>query len=196
MQAHPYGEHAVLIDCEPEEVGGWTLTARSLAPGAGDVVPGARTVLLDGVDVERTLRSLAEAAPAAVAASSTRMVELPTVYDGPHLLAVARMWGCTTREVARTHRSLEFEVAFCGFMPGFAYLSGLPAELQVPRLASPSPRVRAGAVGLAGGYTGVYPAASPGGWQQIGHTETTLWDPRQDPPALLTPGTKVRFVDA
>lgn len=195
MQAHPYGQHAVLLECDPGEVSGWSTTARALVPAALDVVPGARTVLVDGVDVPTTLRLLVGATPAETKKEADRGVVLPTSYDGRHLDDVARLWNCTSAEVVRTHQGLEFEVAFCGFAPGFAYLTGLPAELEVPRLATPLPRVPAGAVGLAGRYTGVYPTASPGGWQLIGRTDAVLWDLAQDPPALLTPGTKVRFVD-
>ncbi len=195
MQAHPYGEHAVLIECDPDEVGGWAATAQLLAPAALDVVPGARTVLIDGVDVVATLGLLADATPAELKVAAHREVQLPTVYDGRHLDEVARLWNCTSEEVAKTHQSLVFEVAFCGFAPGFAYLTGLPADLEVPRLSTPLPRVPAGAVALAGRYTGVYPTASPGGWQLIGRTDAVLWDLAQDPPALLRPGTTVRFSD-
>lgn len=94
------------------------------------------------------------------------------------------------------HRNTEFVVAFCGFAPGFAYLSGLPHELRVPRLEEPRSKVPPGSVGLAGPYTGVYPRSSPGGWQLIARTRERLWDVDRDPPALLAPGTRVRFVTA
>jgi KipI family sensor histidine kinase inhibitor len=97
-------------------------------------------------------------------------------------------------EVIARHLATEFRVAFCGFAPGFGYLTGLPAELAVPRLATPRPRVPAGSVGLAGAYTGIYPSASPGGWLLIGRTDVVLFDVAADPPALLGPGARVRFV--
>jgi KipI family sensor histidine kinase inhibitor len=87
-------------------------------------------------------------------------------------------------------------VAFCGFAPGFAYLRGLPAAWAVPRLAVPRARVPAGSVALAGGYAGIYPSASPGGWRLVGRTAVTLFDVRREPPALLSPGTRVRLVTA
>ena len=93
------------------------------------------------------------------------------------------------------HGAVEFVSAFCGFAPGFAYLSGLPEELYVPRLDEPRSKVPPGSVGLAGQFTGVYPRSSPGGWQLIARTEETLWDLERDPPALLSPGTRVRFTD-
>ena len=104
--------------------------------------------------------------------------------------------GVDAAEVARIHRETEFMVAFCGFAPGFAYCTGLPADLAVRRRSEPRARVPAGAVALAGEFTSVYPSASPGGWQLIGSTTLEVW--RDDPtrPALLAPGHRVRFVDA
>jgi len=98
------------------------------------------------------------------------------------------------REVARVHAGTEFRVAFCGFAPGFGYLTGLPARCDVPRRPTPRTAVPAGSVALAGPYTGVYPRSSPGGWQLIGTTDLVLWDPARVPAALLSPGARVRFV--
>jgi len=100
----------------------------------------------------------------------------------------------TSAEAALTHASVEYTVSFCGFSPGFAYCTGLPEELWVPRRDDPRPRVEAGAIGLAGEFTGVYPSASPGGWRLVGRTSAALWDTDRVEPALLTPGTRVRFV--
>ncbi|GAA3308229.1 hypothetical protein GCM10020295_69690 [Streptomyces cinereospinus] len=122
------------------------------------------------------------------------MVELPVRYDGPDLADVAALWGVSEPEVARIHAGTEFRVAFCGFAPGFGYLTGLPPHCHVPRRATPRTAVPAGSVALAGPYTGVYPHASPGGWQLIGSTDAVLWDPARVPAALLSPGTRVRFV--
>jgi KipI family sensor histidine kinase inhibitor len=163
---------------------------------AADVVPAARTVLFAGVPdlagLEESLRDWVsdERTPEP---GTGRLVEVPTVYDGPDLDAVARHWEVTTREVVELHTSTEMLVAFCGFAPGFAYCTGL--ERSVPRLDEPRTRVPAGAVGLADQFTGVYPSASPGGWQLVGRTELVLWDERRDPPATLVPGTRVRFVE-
>lgn len=163
---------------------------------AADVVPAARTVLFAGVpdlaDLEASLGgwTTGERAPGTGAGE---LVEVPTVYDGPDLDSVARHWEVTTREVVELHTSTEMVVAFCGFAPGFAYCTGL--ERPVPRLDEPRTRVPAGAVGLADLFTGVYPSASPGGWQLVGHTDLVLWDERRDQPATLAPGTRVRFVE-
>jgi KipI family sensor histidine kinase inhibitor len=100
----------------------------------------------------------------------------------------------TADEVVATHTASDLVVAFCGFAPGFAYCTGLPERLAVPRLDSPRARVPAGSVGLAGPFTGVYPTESPGGWRLLGRTDLVLWDEERDPPATLSPGTAVRFV--
>jgi KipI family sensor histidine kinase inhibitor len=127
------------------------------------------------------------------------VVELPVRYDGPDLAEVALLTGLGTAEVVVAHTSAEFTVAFTGFAPGFAYLRGLPEALHVPRRSEPRTRVEAGSVGLAGVYSGVYPRVSPGGWQLIGRLDPEappLWDTDRAEPALLRPGTRVRFREA
>jgi KipI family sensor histidine kinase inhibitor len=162
-----------------------------------DVVPGARTLLLDGL--RRPHEAAAEIAgwvlrPSAPTAGAT--VELRCRYGGPDLAEVARSWGVNEEEVAAIHTSLAHRVAFCGFAPGFAYIAGLGERWQVRRRPAPRAAVPAGSVALAGTYTGVYPRSSPGGWQLIGHTDEILWDLSRRPPALLSPGTTVRFLAA
>ncbi|WP_459753520.1 5-oxoprolinase subunit PxpB [Streptomyces sennicomposti] len=160
-----------------------------------EIVPAARTVLLDGLaEPDRAARELAAATVPPAAPRGERVVELPVRYDGPDLADVAARWGVAEEEVARVHAATEFRVAFCGFAPGFGYLTGLPERCHVPRRATPRTAVPAGAVALAGPYTGVYPRSSPGGWQLIGTTDAVLWDPARVPAALLSPGTRVRFV--
>jgi KipI family sensor histidine kinase inhibitor len=165
---------------------------------AEDIVPGARTVLVDGVPDPAALAArLPEWKPAdpdAVSPASGRLVEVEVVFDGPDLATVAGHWACAEEAVVQRLRDTEFRVAFCGFAPGFGYLTGLPDELAVPRLADPRTRVPAGSVGLAGRYAGIYPTASPGGWLLVGHTDARLFDVDARPPALLIPGTRVRFV--
>jgi KipI family sensor histidine kinase inhibitor len=158
---------------------------------AVDIVPGARTVLVDGVpDPAALAATLRDWRPGPAAALPDRLVEIAASFDGPDLDRVAERWGA---DVVAVMRDTEFRVAFCGFAPGFAYLSGLPPERAVPRLDSPRGKVPAGSLGLAGPYAGIYPTASPGGWLLIGHTEVELFDVDASPPALLTPGTRVRF---
>jgi len=158
---------------------------------ATDIVPGARTVLVDGVpDPAALADTLRDWRPGRRPTGTDRLVEIAVTFDGPDLDAVAERWG---RDVPAVIRDTEFRVAFSGFAPGFAYLSGLADELAVPRLETPRSKVPAGSLGLAGPYAGIYPTASPGGWLLIGHTDVSLFDVTADPPALLTPGTRVRF---
>jgi KipI family sensor histidine kinase inhibitor len=167
-------------------------------PGVLDVVPGARTVLVDG-DPPGISRAALEAAIAAhdpaagAAAGETGHVELAVTYDGADLGDVAARAGLTTDEVVALHTGGEFVVAFCGFTAGFAYLTGLPPELRLPRLDEPRTAVPAGSVAIAEEFTGVYPRRSPGGWRLLGRTEADLWNTTRPAPALLTPGTRVRF---
>lgn len=169
--------------------------ARSKDLGVAEIVPAARTVLFDGVVAPDALRAALSGWVEGRELPPGPVVEVPTTYDGQDLGFVAEAWGCTPAEVAARHAATEFVSAFCGFAPGFAYLAGLPPELAVPRLASPRPRVPAGSVALAGEFCGVYPTASPGGWRIIGRTSVALWDLDRAEPALLAPGTRVRFVD-
>lgn len=168
--------------------------ARALPVTADEVVPGAATVLFDGVDDLDGLRELLADWSPGERAKPGRLVELEMRYDGPDLEALAEAWGTDVDGVAARHGAVEYVAAFGGFAPGFAYLDGLPAELAVPRLDSPRARVPAGSVGLAGTWCGIYPRESPGGWRILGTTDAVLWDQDREPPALLAPGTRVRFV--
>src|SRR5262245_55778844 len=144
---------------------------------AVEIVPGARTVLVDGVpDAAALIGALRTwPAPALPVPNDETTVTIPTRYDGPDLADVARRWGVTAGEAVDLHSAIEFRVAFCGFAPGFAYLTGLPAHLQVPRLDAPRVAVPAGSVAVAGPYCAVYPNASPGGSRLIGHTDMALF---------------------
>ena len=161
-----------------------------------EIVPAARTVLLDGLARPELVAAQFEGwQPRLSAPPEGAVVTVPTRYDGEDLAEVAALWGVSAAEAVRIHTGGEYRVAFCGFAPGFAYLTGLPERYAVPRRASPRTRVPAGSVALAGGYTGVYPSASPGGWQLLGRTDLPVWDLGRDPAALLLPGTRVRFVE-
>ncbi|MEW2289841.1 5-oxoprolinase subunit PxpB [Streptomyces sp. NPDC047841] len=202
MRALPVGDDALLVEVasgqEAQAVHAELLRRR--AEGSltvREIVPAARTVLLDGLaEPARWAAELTGARVPRVPARARELVELPVRYDGPDLAAVAAHWQVPQHEVARVHAGTEFTVAFCGFAPGFGYLTGLPERYHVPRRATPRTAVPAGGVALAGPYTGVYPRSSPGGWQLIGTTDAVLWDPARVPAALLEPGTRVRFVPA
>ncbi|MCK7624869.1 5-oxoprolinase subunit PxpB [Streptomyces sp. RS10V-4] len=201
LRALPVGEHGLLVELDRAEDAG-ALHAELLRRAAGgtlpavrEIVPAARTVFLDGLaDPGALAAELPGWRVPPPAAGDRPAVEIPVRYDGPDLAEVAALWGVTAEEVVRLHAGTAFRVAFCGFAPGFGYLTGLPERLGVPRRATPRTRVPAGSIGLAGPYTGVYPRSSPGGWQLIGRTDAVLWDPRREPAALLAPGTPVRFV--
>jgi KipI family sensor histidine kinase inhibitor len=160
---------------------------------AVEIVPAASTVLLSGItDLKRAREALERIRPQEVH-TSVREIEIPVRWDGEDLAEVRERWGEAPGERLRNTR---FTVAFCGFAPGFAYLTGLPHEFELPRRATPRTRVPQGSVATAGPYVGVYPRATPGGWNLLGHTEAILFDPARAEPALLTPGTRVRFRDA
>lgn len=192
----PYGERAALVEVD-SAVQGAALAAWARASGvaAEEIVPAARTVLFDGVDVARLAAQLERWRPRSATVAGA-FVEVPVVFDGPDLDDVALQWSVPAQEVVARVTSYELTSAFCGFSPGFAYLAGLPSELTVSRLATPRARVEPGAVGLAGEWCGIYPTASPGGWRIVGRTDLALWDVDRDPPALLAPGTRVRLVRA
>ncbi|NUS54118.1 MAG: allophanate hydrolase subunit 1 [Streptomycetaceae bacterium] len=203
VRIRPCGAEALLIDLDDAgQVGAvyadlLSLRAAGKLPGVRDIVPAAATVLLDGVADPRALA--ARLAGLELASSSRPQpvgdtVEIHARYDGPDLEDVARLWDVPPAEVVRIHSETEFRVAFTGFAPGFGYLVGLPEHLSVPRRPTARTAVPAGAIGLAGAFTGVYPRRSPGGWQLIGTTDAVLWDPDREAPALLVPGTRVRFV--
>jgi KipI family sensor histidine kinase inhibitor len=157
-----------------------------------DIVPGARTVLLDGVADPAGLadRLRGWTIDPAVAHHEPPIV-VDVRFDGVDLPFVAEHAGITVGGVVDVLTGLELTVAFCGFAPGFAYLSGLP--WSVPRLAAPRTRVPAGSVALAAEFAGIYPTPSPGGWRIVGHSDAELFDVDKEPPALLTPGRAVRF---
>jgi allophanate hydrolase subunit 1 len=191
VNALPYGWDGVLLEVEdPAAWFAYLVKARD----AGDldceeIVPAATTVLLRGV---RRIPDLSRVRPRPLAASGPEVV-LPVSWDGEDLADVAEHWRDDPVAVLTT---LTFTVAFCGFAPGFAYLTGLPARYHLPRLSTPRPKVPAGSVAVAGPYAGVYPRSSPGGWRLLGRCEAVLFDPQREEPALLTPGTRVRFAHA
>ena len=192
------GDHGALLEL-PDNAAAVRVARRLTSECAGlvDVVPGHRTVLVTWDEEPEELMVLAEAAlrddQAPLAGAS---IEIPVRYDAPDLEEVARLTALSPEDVAARHLEAEYVVGFLGFAPGFAYLLGGDERLRVERRAEPRELVPAGSVALAGPYSGIYPRESPGGWQLIGSTTTVLFDASRDPPALLSPGDRVRFVSA
>jgi KipI family sensor histidine kinase inhibitor len=194
----PCGDRALLVEAADaaHAAGLRAALERTPLPGQRELVPAARTVLVlldrapSDADVA-TLRRL-RAEPDGGGAEGP-LVEVPVVFDGPDLAEVAGLTGRAVPDLVAGLTGTELTVAFSGFAPGFGYLTGLPEELHVPRRDTPRTRVAAGSVGLAGPYAGIYPTASPGGWQLVGRTDAVLFDVDRDPPALLRPGVRVRL---
>jgi KipI family sensor histidine kinase inhibitor len=198
VEVLPYGRDGLLVEVPSlAQVQALHADLRAAGFATGELVPAALTLLVVAApaELERIRRWLAGWRPRRQepGADGGPVVEIPVRYDGPDLAAVAEHAGCPVEEVVRLHTGARYMVAFCGFAPGFGYLTGTPAVLHVPRRSEPRTSVPAGAVGLAGEFTGVYPRPSPGGWQLIGRTEAAVFDPDRDPPALLAPGARVRF---
>jgi KipI family sensor histidine kinase inhibitor len=167
-------------------------------PGVVDVVPSERTVLVVTDPARCDLARLSALLPTLPQpesyGSDAAPIVIPVDYDGEDLDEVASLTGLSRSEVISRHAAGPYVVAYLGFAPGFAYLTGLDPALHVPRLQTPRTRVPAGSVAIAGSYASVYPSGSPGGWRLLGHTDLTLWDTERDPPSLLQPGTQVRFI--
>lgn len=190
----PYGETGLLVETDAP-LALWK--AAALLPGVLEAVPAARTVLLRfdprATDAATLTAGLAQLTVRGAPAASGPAVELAVRYDGADLAAVAALSGLSTDEVVERHCGADYTVSFCGFAPGFAYLTGLDPLLHLPRLDTPRTSVPAGSVAVAGEYTGVYPASSPGGWRLLGTTDAQLWDAAREQPALLQPDARVRF---
>lgn len=200
----PYGDDAVLVElaglADVRALDDAVRAARASDPDAArivDQVPAARTLLLrvreDADPGALPIERWWAARSASAVDTDDREVVLAVDYDGADLADVARLTGLTVDEVVARHTGVRYTVAFGGFMAGFAYLVGLDPVLRVPRLDSPRERVPAGSVAIADDFSAVYPAATPGGWRLLGRCEQTLFDVDRDPPALLQPGTHVRF---
>jgi biotin-dependent carboxylase-like uncharacterized protein len=198
----PYGSRATFVDLRCE--GAPDRAARTLALAAAirrawpeaDVVVGAGTLAAVGVDADE-VRRLAPA-NAGEGTGTGRSHTVGVVYDGADLEEIAATLGLSAAEVAARHAGAEYVVELLGFLPGFAYLAA-PAgwSLAVPRRPAPRPRVPAGSIAVAAGFTGIYPFASPGGWNLLGRAvDAVPFDTGRDPPVLFAPGDRVRFVAA
>ncbi len=177
------------------------LNANSI-DGVAEIVPAARTLMVRthaGVQADGALaRAILDRRPppgTAAPENTAPVIELPAIYDGEDLDEVASLMSLPVAEVIAAHKAATWQVAFCGFAPGFAYMTCDDARFDIPRRSSPRTRIPAGSVALAGKFSGVYPLESPGGWQLIGRTEVPMFDLNRTPPALLAPGQRVRFVE-
>lgn len=199
MRILPAGDRAVLVELEDldQVLGYYAALADSPPPGVIDIVPAARTVLLttDGTDLDALTRFLHTVQPTNGTHTAGDLLEIPVTYDGEDLPDVAAHLNCSIDEVINRHTTDSWTVAFCGFSPGFGYLTGT-GPWDIPRRKSPRTKVPTGAVALAGEFSGVYPRQSPGGWQLIGHTTLKIFDQTRTPAALFHPGRQVRFVQA
>jgi KipI family sensor histidine kinase inhibitor len=200
MRVLPYGSHAALVDLDSaDEVFGLNLElAEDPLPGMVELVPAARTLLVrydTSTGFDRISAALAERSATVRPRTSGAEVVVPVRYDGADLADVARETGLSKQDVVRLHTSTTYAVAFCGFAPGFGYLTGLDPRLHLARRSTPRTKVPAGSVAIAGEYSAVYPRESPGGWHLLGRTDLVVWDIDRDPPQLLVPGTRIRFVE-
>lgn len=199
---------AELGDVFDEPTAAW---ARALAQfwDLGPAVPAYTSVVVsfdpDRVEpdvAERKLRDLVDRGPTYISeaesegpfAMRTRLVEIPTRYDGEDLDDVAKLSGLSVDELIALHSGREYSAVFLGFLPGWAYCARLDPRIVAPRLPSPRPRITPGTVAVADGQTGVYPFPSPGGWRLIGTTDVVMFDPLREQPSLLHAGDRVRFV--
>ncbi|WP_328525717.1 5-oxoprolinase subunit B family protein [Kribbella sp. NBC_00359] len=185
------------LDDLDQVLGYYTALAADPPADVVDIVPAARTILVTtSGSLDELSRTLHSVTPTPGTRAAGDLIEIPVTYDGEDLQDVADHLGCDASEVVARHAGEEWTVAFCGFAPGFGYLTGSSSSWDIPRRQSPRTKVPQGAVALAGEFSGVYPRESPGGWQLIGRTDVKIFDQERDPAALFHPGRRVRFVDA
>ncbi|WIE71547.1 allophanate hydrolase subunit 1 [Curtobacterium sp. MCJR17_020] len=204
LDLRPTGRTALLatFDSLPQVVAFRAGLAAARLPGLTEVVSGARTLLLRydpaTTDAARLRSALERVVPSAdaEAASAADPLVIPVVYDGEDLDQVVALTGMRRDRVIAWHTGQLWTSAFCGFAPGFSYLTGTEPSLDLPRRSTSRTAVPSGAVALAGEFSAVYPRVSPGGWQLIGRTDVPMWALDREPPALAPAGTRVRFVDA
>lgn len=199
LRVLPSGDTALLVELDglAEVLALYAALSEQPATGVVDLVPAGRTLLVvtdpRATTLERVDSWVRSTPPRPGTRGGGEEVEIPVRYDGEDLADVAGLLGCDEAEVVRRHTAAEWTVAFCGFAPGFGYLTADDGGWDIPRRSSPRTRVPTGSVALAGEFSGVYPRESPGGWQLVGRTDVAVFDLDRDPPALFTPGTRVRF---
>jgi len=194
MLYRPYGPSAWLIE-DIDAPTAWAAGLERMAHlGVHAIVPAKETVLVlcERVVHDEVGRLFDQVSPV-LHRDDEQELTIDVVYDGDDLAEVAEHVGLSCDAVVQRHTAAPYTVEFCGFSPGFAYLGGLDPALRIPRRDSPRTRVPAGSVAIAADYSCIYPSPSPGGWHLLGSTTADVWDVRRSEPALLTPGTTVRF---
>ena len=199
LKWRPYGERGVLIALD--ELASVHSLYRAVRSGdfVEECVPGAQTLFVRQRDAAMSNGALVRAIEELAASTSTHVApptrthHVDVVYDGVDLHDVAILTGLSVAELVRRHVAPTYIVAFLGFSRAFPYLVGLDRLLVVPRLASPRSSVPAGSVGMGAGFTGIYPASTPGGWRLLGHTDAVFFDENREPPSRLSPGDAVVF---
>jgi len=206
----PYGDSALLIDYEVSGYSDRVHTrlnhlAQTLRTQEvwSDIVPSYKSLLVvfdsatlslgnATAKIEDTLKTLSRAPR-----NKGKVVEIPVVYGGqygPDMAAIKKVSGLSYSEIIETHSAQDYRVCMMGFIPGFCFLSEVPTILQHPRHKTPRAHVPAGSVGIAGWQTGIYGLESPGGWQIIGRTPLTMFDPSRESPFLVEAGDRIRFI--
>lgn len=199
MNIRPMGDSALLLGTQDsvEAQRLRRILAAEDIPGLRQLVPGYDSLLIAAdplvTDLDGLARHLPELLRTPQPASHPRLHEIPVHYGGDDLRASAAALGMEVAELIRRHSEPSYTVAFLGFAPGFAYLTGLDPKLQLPRLTTPRTRTPEGAVAIAGEFSGIYPQSTPGGWRVLGLTTAQLFDVTRAAPALLAPGDQVRF---
>ncbi len=190
----PLGEGALRVTLPVDVDRAATLARLAALPGVRDVVLAEAhgAVYFDGAPPADLAGAVVRAVVRGSGAPTGKRVIVRARYDGPDLARVASWAGMSAEEVVRRHAAPEYEVRYLGFLPGFAYLGEVDPRISAPRLPTPRPRVPAGAVGIAAERTGVYPFASPGGWNLVARViDFVAFDPVHG--AALRPGDRVRF---
>jgi KipI family sensor histidine kinase inhibitor len=201
MRVLPSGTTAVLVELDDvdEVLALYAALVDDSPQGVVDLVPASRTLLVVIDPATTSLSAVTEAVrrttPHKYSRNCGELLEIPVTYDGEDLDHAAQLLGCDAAELVRRHTADQWTVAFCGFAPGFGYLTSKAWRAQVPRRSSPRKKVPRGSVALAAEFSGIYPRESPGGWQLIGRTSLALFDASRAPAALLRPGVRVKFVE-